>query len=186
MRVVAELIVVTGPPGAGKTTVSRVLSGMFARSARVAGDDFFAFIDRGYLLPWTQAAHRQNEVGVSAAAAAAGLLVTGGYTVVYDGVVGPWMVDLFGRAAGLTRLHYALLLPPEQLCLHRVESRIGHGFTDLDAARHMYAEFANAEIDSRHVLTSPGDATTLAAHLQQLVQEGSILRPIDPESAHHR
>jgi len=50
----------------------------------------------------------------------------------------------------------------------------------------MYAEFANAEIDSRHVLTSPGDATMLAAHLQQLVQEGSILRPIDSESAHPR
>jgi len=52
-------------------------------------------------------------------------------------VIGPWFVDDFGRAAGLTRLHYALLLPPEQLCLHRVESRVGHGFTELDAARHM-------------------------------------------------
>ncbi len=120
----------------------------------------------------------------SAAASAAGRLVAGGYTVVYDGVLGPWMVDVFGRAAGLTRLHYALLLPAEQLCLDRVESRVGHGFSDLDAARHMYAEFANAEIDSRHVLTSPGDATTLAAQVQQLVQQGSILRPIAPGSDH--
>ena len=75
----------TGPPGAGKTTVSRVLSGVFVHSARVAGDDFFGSIDRGYLAPWTREAHRQNETVVSAAAAAAGRLAAGGYTVVYDG-----------------------------------------------------------------------------------------------------
>ncbi len=101
MSAVAELIVVTGPPGVGKTTVSRVLSGMFALSARVAGDDYFGFIDRGYLAPWTQAAHRQNEVVVSAAAAAAGLLVTGGYTVVYDGVVGPWLDERSGDVVSI-------------------------------------------------------------------------------------
>ncbi len=115
----------TGPPGAGKTTVSRVLSGMFEHSARVAGDEFFAFIDQGYAAPWTSAAHSQNEIVTEADAAAAGRLAAGGYTVVYDGVIGPWFVDVFGCAAGVTRLHYALLLPPEQLCLHRVESSSG-------------------------------------------------------------
>jgi uridine kinase len=55
---VAELIVVTGPPGAGKTTAARGLSGLFERSALVAGDDFFAFIDQGYVAPWTGEAHR--------------------------------------------------------------------------------------------------------------------------------
>jgi uridine kinase len=43
---VADLIVVTGPPGAGKTTVAQALSGSFESSALVAGDDFFGFIDR--------------------------------------------------------------------------------------------------------------------------------------------
>ncbi|WP_331371054.1 hypothetical protein [Blastococcus saxobsidens] len=170
----------TGPPGAGKSTVSRVLSGMFEHSARVAGDDFFGFIDRGYLAPWIREAHQQNETVVSAAAAAAGRLAAGGYTVVYDGVIGPWFVDVFGQTAGVTRLHYALLLPPEQLCLHRVQSRVGHGFTDLDAARHMYAEFANAEIDRRHVIANSDEANTLAIHLQQLVRDGSIMRPVAP------
>ena len=174
---------VTGPPGAGKTTVSRSLSGMFDRSARVAGDEFFGFIDRGYLAPWTREAHQQNEVVVSAAAAAAGRLAAGGYTVVYDGVIGPWFVDVFWRAAGLTRLHYFLLLPPEQLCLHRVQSRVGHGFTDLEAARHMYAEFANAEIDRRHVVTSSDEANALAAHLHQLVRDGLVVWPMETRPA---
>lgn len=56
---VADLIVVTGPPGAGKSTVAEVLSKRFERSALVAGDDFFAFIDSGYIAPWTAEAHHQ-------------------------------------------------------------------------------------------------------------------------------
>lgn len=177
---VSELIVVTGPPGAGKTTVSRALSGKFSRSACVAGDAFFGFIDQGYQLPWTPQAHQQNEIVVSAAAAAAGRLCAGGYTVVYDGVIGPWFVDDFVHATGVTRLHYAVLLPPEAVCLRRVESRMRHGFTDLAAARHMYVEFADSEADRRHLITDVVDATALAGHIHQLVLDGSILRHVEP------
>ncbi len=60
--------------------------------ALVAGDDFFAYIDQGYISPWTGPAHRQNEVVTDAAAAAAGRVVAGGYTVVSGGVIGAWFL----------------------------------------------------------------------------------------------
>jgi uridine kinase len=54
---VVDLIVLTGPPGAGKSTVARVLAARFAASALVPGDDFFAFLVRGAVLPWLPEAH---------------------------------------------------------------------------------------------------------------------------------
>jgi cytidylate kinase len=51
MDAMAELIVATGP-GAGKSTVARLLSGMFDPSALVCGDDF-AMIAQAYTVPRT-------------------------------------------------------------------------------------------------------------------------------------
>jgi predicted ABC-type ATPase len=174
---VAELIVVTGPPGAGKTTVARALSSMFEPSALVAGDAFFAFIDQGYLAPWTSEARQQNEVVVDAAAAAAGRLAVGGYTVTYDGVIGPWFVDAFVAATGLAAVHYVVLLPPEPTCVERVRSRVGHGFADLDATRHMYQDFAAAAVDARHLIASTDGAESIATRILRRVQDGAALWP---------
>ena len=57
---------------------------------------------------------------MGAAAAAAGRLAAGGYTVVYDGVIGPWFLETFAEASGLASLHYLILLPPEQEVTPRV------------------------------------------------------------------
>jgi len=182
MTGVSDLVVVSGPPGAGKTTVAGFLSHMFEPSALVAGDDFFAFIDQGYIPPWTAEAHQQNKTVVEAAAAAAGRLTLGGYTVIYDGGIGPWFLEPFRRAAAIDCLHYVLLLPPERDCVKRVGSRVGHGFTDLEAARHMYREFADADIDPRHVVTVTGAPADIASSIFELVQAGSLRVAIAPSA----
>src|SRR5258708_34860826 len=85
----AELVVVTGPPGAGKSTIAELLVSDFDPSALVAGDQFFGFLRAGSIAPWLPQAHQQNEVVILSAAAASGRLARGGVTVVYDGVLGP-------------------------------------------------------------------------------------------------
>lgn len=173
-----ELVVVTGPPGAGKSAVSAVLAAGFFPSALVPGDQFFGFIRQGYVSPWLPAAHPQNQVVTGAAAAAAGRLARGNYTVVYDGMIGPWLVGEFAAACEVPLLHYAILMPPEAVAIERVRTREGHGFTDLDAARHMYREFDTADVDPRHVVTCDvGDHHAVAGLVRERMDAGRLRWP---------
>jgi len=174
----ALLIVVTGPPGAGKSTVASALAEQFERSVLVEGDVFFAFVTRGVVAPWLPAAHDQNEVITRAAAAAAGHYSAGGYDTMYDGVVGPWFLETFIAAAGVGSLHYAVLLPSVQECVARVAGRTGHGFTDEAATRDMHAQFTKAGLDGRHVLVSwPGSAEEAAAEILRRTRAGVLRYP---------
>ena len=79
-----SLLVVTGPPGAGKSTVAGILADRAEPSVLVAGDDFFGFLARGAIPPWLPASNEQNEVVTQAAAAAAGRYAAEGFVTVYD------------------------------------------------------------------------------------------------------
>jgi energy-coupling factor transporter ATP-binding protein EcfA2 len=173
---VGELLLVTGPPGAGKSTVARLLSAGFERSALVAGDAFFAFLDQGFIAPWLPGSETQNEVVTRAAAAAAGQLAAGGLTVVYEGVVGPWLLPTFLEWCGMSAIHYAILLPSEATCLHRVRTRVGHGFDDPDATRSMHQQFDAAPVDHRHVLAPPPDTAEDTARLVRARMDDGYLR----------
>jgi hypothetical protein len=174
----ALLIVVSGPPGAGKSTVARALAEELERSALVEGDTFFDFVVQGAVPPWLPGAHNQNETVTQAAAAAAGRYAAGGYDTVYDGVVGPWFLATFAAATGLSCLHYAVLLPSVQHCVHRVANRAGHGFTDEPATRDMHSQFAGASIDQRHVLADwPGTAQDAAQEILRRTRAGALRYP---------
>lgn len=154
------LLVVTGPPGSGKSTVSEALADRWEPSVLVEGDAFFRFLRRGMIPPWLPEAHAQNDTTVRAAAAAAGGFAAGGMAVVYDGVIGPWFLPAFARLTGLDVIDYVVLLPPVETCLKRVETRTGHGFTDLDAARHMHDDFVHATTPDPGAASPPGVVLT--------------------------
>jgi cytidylate kinase len=174
---VGEVMVLSGPPGSGKSTVAGRLADLFDPSALVRGDDFFAFLRRGAVAPWLEEAHQQNAAVIEAAAAATGRLATH-LDVVYDGVVGPWFLAPFLQAAGASHLHYVVLLPPLAVCLDRVRTRAGHGFTDGDAAERMWHELDRSGVEPRHVVREhdqPPDG--LARLLAERIADGTMRHP---------
>ena len=150
-----SLLVVTGPPGAGKSTVAGQLANQSSASVLVRGDDFFGFLAAGAIDPWLPESQSQNEIVTEAAARATGRFAED-YETIYDGVIGPWVLPAFASACSLNTLDYLVILPQVDVCVSRVATRAGHGFTDEAATRKMHAEFRKATVDSRHVLDSDG------------------------------
>lgn len=166
------LLVITGPPGAGKSTAARFIADAAERSVLVEGDAFFGFLASGAIEPWLPESNEQNEVVTQAAASAAGRFAKGGFTAIYDGVVGPWFLSRFAAATGLDDLEYVVLLPPVETCVAR---RRNHGFSDEAATRKMHEEFAAADVPKRHVLHQAGeDVITVADSITAALERGDL------------
>lgn len=164
-----------GPPGAGKSTVAALVADRFEHSVLVAGDLFFGFVRQGYVDPWLPEAHDQNTVVTEASAAATARYVAGGFDTVYDGVVGAWFLSTFAAMTGVDRFDYVVLLPSVEVCVDRVATRSGHGFTSEPATRKMHQEFAAADVDPRHVLLDPPPTpAAVADEVMAAVEAGSL------------
>ena len=57
---VGSLLVVTGPPGAGKSTVAEELARSISSSVLVEGDAIFRFLRNDAIDPWLPQANDQN------------------------------------------------------------------------------------------------------------------------------
>jgi adenylate kinase family enzyme len=174
---VAELLIITGPPGAGKSTVAARVADRFEPSALVPGDAFFGFVERSYIDPWLPESHEQNTVVTEASARATSVFARGGFTTIFDGMVGPWFLPTFLEHADLDAVHYAVLLPSVETCVARVRKRVDHGFRDEDVTRQMHAAFTNADIDSRSLLHAESDPAAVAEEVLRRLDAGMLAYP---------
>lgn len=139
-----DVIVVTGSPGAGKTTTARLVADALSPSVHLHADDFWDYIRSGGIPPHLPESKQQNELVMQVLAQAAIGYARGGYHVVVDGIVGPWFIGVFRTLAAESDLamHYFVLRPEASIALDRAVSRPLPALTDDEPVRKMYAEFS--------------------------------------------
>jgi chloramphenicol 3-O-phosphotransferase len=84
-----NILILTGTPGAGKSSTARSLvAASDAPAVHLHSDDFWHFIKKGAIPPYLPESRNQNEVVMAVLANAAEEYAKGGYFVVVDGIVG--------------------------------------------------------------------------------------------------
>ena len=170
-----SILLVAGPPGAGKSTVAGRLAAASERSVVMPTDDLYTWIARGHIEPWRAESYHQNTTIFSVAAAAADRFADGGYDVVVDGVLGMWGLDVW-RALDRP-VSYAVLLPTRAVARQRAIDRGEHALKDHDVVDMMHAAFA-AHLDGyeRHVIDSTDlDVEATVAEIARRHHAGDLL-----------
>jgi adenylate kinase family enzyme len=173
------VLIVTGPPGAGKTTAARLIAGSRERSVHVESDRFFDFIASGFVEPWRPESRVQNEVVMRVVAEAAARYAHAGYFTVIDGIVIPrfFLEPLRTRLADQGHaVAYAVLRPSLQSCIARATARASSPLADPAVIDQLWHEFADLDALERHVIDDDElSPERTAAALAERLRDGALL-----------
>jgi predicted kinase len=172
-------LILTGPPGVGKTTVAGLLAQGEERSVHLEADRFFFFIRSGFIEPWDPASAEQNQLVMRTAAEAAARYAAAGYATIVEGIVIPrWTLGVIREtleAAGVP-VAYAVLRAPHSVCADRVHRREGDpDLLEPGVLAAISAEFDDLGEFERHAIdVSEMDAEQSAAAVAARLAEGDL------------
>jgi predicted kinase len=171
------ITIIGGAPGAGKSSLARLLASSEPDGVHIESDAFFRFVPHR-LDPSLPTARVQNEVIVRAYTRASVEYAESGYSVYLEGVIGPWLLPIIAAIA--TPFDYVLLDVSLEIALARVQSRGTQSSATPEVIRRMHPQFAAAiPASRRHVVDTNGRSLSeVATELRSARAAGALaIRP---------
>ena len=174
-----EVLILSGPPGAGKSTVAEALAERYDRVAHIQTDVLRHFITpTGYIAPGRPGFERQQRLGIrNACALAANFLAERFAVIVDDIVVSRSELDAYVEGLQPTGVvvHYVRLLPSLVVCQQRNRDRSPDRLSP-SRVEAVYGEFVAAgEIGGSTIDSSVLTAYETADKLQALTTSGASI-----------
>jgi ribosomal protein S18 acetylase RimI-like enzyme/predicted kinase len=162
-----SVLIVTGPPGVGKSTTAEILAARSPRAVHLESDVFFGFVRSGYVAPWKPESHEQNRIVMGIVAHAAAEYAAAGYHTIVDGIVIPdWFLEPLAdrlRAAGC-QVAYAVLRASLSTCTERARERGREPLGDPTVIEQLWMSFADLGELERNAIDLDGEDAEEAAN----------------------
>jgi adenylate kinase family enzyme len=156
------ILILTGAPGSGKTTVARMLAGRADRAVHLESDCFFHFIASGYVEPWKAQSHEQNAVVMRIVGDVAVSYGRADYSVIVDGIVIPgWFFEPLRDSiseAGFD-VAYAVLRPSLADAVDRATSRASTRLSNPAVVEQLWNDFSGLGPLEHHAIEIPEHQT---------------------------
>lgn len=136
------------------------------RAVHLESDQFFHFIQAGYIEPWRPESHEQNTTVMHIVAQAAAGYADAGYFTIIDGIVIPgWFLQPLrdSLSAAGHQIAYAVLRAPLAVCLARAESRTSGPLSNAAVVERLWHDFADLGPLEPHVIDSGAQAADATA-----------------------